>query len=158
MKIKKISIPIIILLIFIAISLYAINSGYMMAPDEYNYSNIAWTEQRLSSISDIITSQMSMYKQWTGRIPVHTIIQTILYLGTWIYEIINPIIFIIFLLLITNIIFKKTTYFKTILALFLIYFLTTRIRGKIYMAIRKCKLFMDYNCNACSNVFLLQNI
>ena len=130
MKNKKIYIPIIILFIFIGLALYAINSGYMMAPDEYNYSNIAWTENRLSSISDIITSQISMYKQWTGRIPVHTIIQTILYLGTWLYQIINPIIFIVFILLITNIIFKKPTYFKTILALFLICFLTKGLGEK----------------------------
>ena len=85
MKDKKMYIPIIILFVFIGLALYAINSGYMMAPDEYNYSNIAWTDHRLSSIGDIITSQMSMYQQWTGRIPVHTTIQTILYLGTWIY-------------------------------------------------------------------------
>ncbi len=130
MKDKKIYIPIIILFIFIAISLYAINSGYMMAPDEYNYSNIAWTDHRLSSISDIITSQMSMYQQWTGRVPVHTIIQTILYLGTWIYQIINPVIFVAFLLLITNMIFRKPTYLKTILAIFLIYFFTQGLGEK----------------------------
>ena len=130
MKDKKVYIPIIILFILVMLALYAINSGYMMAPDEYNYSNIAWTDHRLSSISDIITSQMSMYKQWTGRIPVHTIIQTMLYLGTWTFQIINPIIFAIFLLLITNMIFKKVTYFKTILALFLICFLTKGLGEK----------------------------
>lgn len=130
MKIDKKHIPIIILFVFIMLALYLINTGGMMAPDEYNYSHIAWTDHKLSSISDIVKSQISMYQQWTGRIPVHATIQTILYLGTWIYNIINPIIFVVFLLLITNIIFKKVSYFKIITALFLICFLTKGLGEK----------------------------
>lgn len=122
MKDKKTKIGIIILLLLTMISIYLISSSYMMAPDEYNYSHIAWTNIKLSSIKDIITSQISMYNQWTGRVPVHTTIQVLLYLGTWIYEIINPIIFAIFILLISIAIFKNFSYFKVILTTFLICF------------------------------------
>lgn len=94
----------------------------MPAPDEYNYSHIAWTEHRLSGIKDIVTSQMSMYEKWTGRIPVHTMIQTILYAGTWTYELLNPIIFIAFIALIGSIVYKKQNYFKISLTMFLILF------------------------------------
>lgn len=112
----------VLLLIFIAVTIYLISSTYMMAPDEYNYSHISWTDTKLNSFSDIITSEMSMYQQWTGRIPVHTIIQSMLYLGAWIYQIINPIMFIVFILLLGNIIFSKPNYFKVVLATFLIIF------------------------------------
>ena len=130
MKIEKRNISIIILFLFIALSIYLISAGSMLAPDEYNYSHIAWTDHKLSSFSDIVTSQISMYEKWTGRIPVHSIIQVILYLGIWIYNLINPIIFIIFILLITNMIFKKISYFKTITALLLICFFTKGLGEK----------------------------
>ena len=83
----------------------------MMAPDEYNYSHIPWTSNKLSGFHDIMISEMSMYQQWTGRIPVHTIIQSMLYLGTWIYQLLNPIIFIIFVLLICNVLSSKVELF-----------------------------------------------
>lgn len=116
------NIAIIVFLIFIAISIYLISSTYMMAPDEYNYSHIPWTSTKLSGFHDIVTSEMSMYQQWTGRIPVHTIIQSMLYLGTWIYQLLNPIIFIVFVLLICNVLSSKWSYFKICLAMFLIVF------------------------------------
>ena len=73
---------IIILLVFLAICIFLIENSYLPAPDEYNYSHIAWTDHKISGINDLITSQISLYQNWTGRIPVHTTIQTILWLGT----------------------------------------------------------------------------
>lgn len=113
---------IIILLVFLAICIFLIENSYLPAPDEYNYSHIAWTDHKISGINDLITSQISLYQNWTGRIPVHTTIQTILWLGTWIYNIINPIIFIIFIILLGSIIKKEINYFKISLTLFLILF------------------------------------
>ncbi len=52
----------------------------------------------------------------------YNIIQSMLYLGAWIYQIINPIMFIVFILLLGNIIFSKPNYFKVVLATFLIIF------------------------------------
>lgn len=120
-KIKKNKFTI-ILLVFFAICIFLIGKAYMPAPDEYNYSNITWTNHRISGIKDLITSQVSLYEKWTGRIPVHTTIQTILYLGTWIYHLINPIVFITFIILIGTIIFKESSYFKISFTLFLILF------------------------------------
>ena len=38
----------VLLLIFIAVTIYLISSTYMMAPDEYNYSHISWTDTKLT--------------------------------------------------------------------------------------------------------------
>ena len=109
-------------LIFLALAIYIISSSYLFAPDEYNYSHIAWTDDKLSSIQDIITSQKSMYQQWTGRVPVHMTIQILLYLGTWLYQLINPIIMCIFIILLANMVYTNKSYMRIILALFLICF------------------------------------
>lgn len=113
---------IIILLVFLSICIFLIENSYLMAPDEYNYSHIPWTDHKISGLNDIVTSQLKMYQNWTGRIPVHTTIQILLYLGIWIYNIINPIIFIIFIIMLGSIIKKGNNYLKISFTLFLILF------------------------------------
>lgn len=113
---------IVVLLLIFYICIFLIGKSTMLSPDEYNYSHITWTDQKILGVKDIIKSQALLYEKWTGRIPVHTLIQTILYIGTWIYYIINPIIFITFVILIGKIVSNKTNYFKISLTLFLILF------------------------------------
>lgn len=120
-KIKS-KLPVILIILFIMTAIFIISDSYIMAPDEYNYSHIAWTDIKIEGIKDIITSQISMYKNWTGRVPVHTCIQFLLYVGTWLYKIINPIIFVIFILLLGKIINKEQNYYKVILPIFLLLF------------------------------------
>ena len=120
-KIKKNKYSI-LLFVFFVICIYLIGNAYMPAPDEYNYSHITWTDQRLTGIKDILTSQKILYENWTGRIPVHTLIQSILYVGRWIYDLINPIIFVLYIILLGKIVNEKSSYFKISLALFLILF------------------------------------
>ena len=78
--------------------------------------------RKIHNVKGIVKTQVLLYEKWTGRIPVHTLIQTILYIGTWIYYLINPIIFITFVILIGKIVSKETNYFKISLTLFLILF------------------------------------
>ncbi len=120
-SLKKNKLSIFLLIVFMIV-IYLIGKSYMPAADEYNYSHITWTNQRLSGIRDIITSQTILYEKWTGRIPVLTTIQTILYGGTWIYELLNPIIFAIFVVFIGCIVYKNPNYFKISLAICLCLF------------------------------------
>ena len=97
-KIKK-NKGIIISFILIYIGMFIICKYNMFAQDEYNYSHIAWTNQKLSSFSDIVKSQIDIYKNWSGRIPVLGMVQVFLYIGKIFYDIINPIIFILFIIM-----------------------------------------------------------
>ena len=61
--------------------------------------------QKLNSFSDIITSEMSMYQQWTGRIPVHTIISKyVIFREHGFIKQCNPTMFLVFILLLGSII------------------------------------------------------
>lgn len=95
---------IILMRIFIVFCLFFIQNTYMMAPDEYNYSNINGTSIRLNSFTDVFKSLCTLYKSWTGRVIVHGIIQLVLFLGQGIYKVINPIMFLTFIYLIYKII------------------------------------------------------
>ncbi len=100
MKILRENKWIILIALFSVICLFFIQDSYMMAPDEYNYSNITWTPNRLSSFGDVFKSLHLLYTLWTGRIFVHGIIQMILFLGDGIYKVLNPIMFLTFIYLI----------------------------------------------------------
>lgn len=119
-KIKKYSKEIIIGCIFIIIGmfLFFIYRNFLLAPDEYNYSHIAWTNIKIDSFSKLFESQMSMYKNWTGRLPVHFLIQLMLWKGIWIFKILNPIMFIVFVFLINKLTNKNVKIFNIILTFF----------------------------------------
>ncbi len=90
----------IILIIGIYVSILLLNVYSAMAPDEYNYSHIYNTDQKIKSFSDIGISMKELYMTWTGRIPVHAMISLFLYVGIPFYNALNPAIFILFLIFI----------------------------------------------------------
>lgn len=94
---------IIISFLIIYIGIFLICSCNMFAQDEYNYSNIAWTSARINSFGDILKSQSSIYKNWSGRIPILFMVQSFLYLGKTLYDLINPLIFLLFIVMILKI-------------------------------------------------------
>lgn len=100
---------IIISFIIIYIGMFLICSCNMFAQDEYNYSNISWTSQRLQSFGDIIESQKLIYAKWSGRVPVLGMVQVLLYVGKLLYDIVNPLIFISFIFIILKIANRKIT-------------------------------------------------
>lgn len=100
---------IIISFITIYIGVFLICSCNMFAQDEYNYSNIAWTTQRIQSFDDIIESQKLIYMNWSGRIPVLGMVQIFLYVGKFLYDLINPLVFILFIFMILKTANKKIT-------------------------------------------------
>lgn len=110
---------VIVSFIVIYISIFLICNCNLFAQDEYNYSNISWTNQRLSSFSDIFYSQKLIYQNWSGRIPVLTLVQVFLYIGTIFYDIFNPAVFILFIIMILKIADVKINIKNVFVVLFL---------------------------------------
>lgn len=96
-------------LIVIYIGVFVICSCNMFAQDEYNYSNITWTNQKIQSFGDIIESQKLIYKNWSGRIPVLGMVQVFLYIGKFVYDLINPLVYLVFIFMILKISNNKIT-------------------------------------------------
>lgn len=121
------SISSVILLFLIAMFVLIISLNYPLFPDEFNYSHITWTNHRLTGINDIITSQKLLYANWSGRIIVLGLVQLFLFLGKWIYDISNSLIFIGVICLILKLRKNSITYLNitvvvSILFLFIIDF------------------------------------
>jgi len=117
---KKRNIITIITLIFIYVCLFIICRCNLFSADDYNYSNISWTTQKLLSFQDIFESCKSMYHNWTGRMPVMFITHSALYLGTLSFDVLNPIVFILFICLIIKISVDKINTKNIFWILFLI--------------------------------------
>lgn len=106
----------------------AINYFQPYTADEYNYSLISGTiDQRVESIIDILNSQWNLFFTWTGRNPVHFVLQFLLWLGKDIFNIINALMFIalIFIVLLFTRLTKfdkKEDLFSILLILFLVWF------------------------------------
>ncbi len=91
--------------------MFLLTSNMYLTPDEYNYSHIPWTDIRISSLNDIIYSQEILYSKWTGRIIAHSLIQLFMFIGKYSFNIMNSLIFCIFIYSISNFIsIKKTPY------------------------------------------------
>jgi hypothetical protein len=70
-----------------------------MSGDDYTYSLIFDTAQKLQSFGDIVTSQITHYQIWGGRIVVHTVSQLLLFADPLLADIINSLAFIALILL-----------------------------------------------------------
>lgn len=104
--------------------IFLLTSNMHFNPDEYNYSNITWTNTRISSLSDIITSQKILYLNWTGRILLHSLIQLFLFIGEPSFSIINSLIFCAFIYLISDLVFPKKTPYHLLLIFSIIWIFT----------------------------------
>ncbi|MEG1059083.1 MAG: DUF6056 family protein [Clostridia bacterium] len=68
---NKTIVILIFIVVIIVMNIYLMSSFNLLAPDEYNYSNISSGTERVTSIFDIFTTQKNLYNNWTGRILVH---------------------------------------------------------------------------------------
>ncbi|MDD3341909.1 MAG: DUF6056 family protein [Bacilli bacterium] len=105
--------------IFIIIAVMSYYSPY--TPDDYNYSNYPWTTNRIKSFTDIIFSQMIMYKQWSGRILFSGLGQWFLFAGTFIYAICNAGAFTYLVYKIAHFSKPKKPFIALILSFFLLW-------------------------------------
>ncbi|MMZ50424.1 hypothetical protein D1872_121410 [compost metagenome] len=83
-----------ILILFSFTSIFIFSYYKPFSADDYNYSNITWTNHRLTGIKDIFTSMELLYLNWTGRIPVQFIISLFLYIGKVFFSFANAAIYI----------------------------------------------------------------
>ncbi len=127
---NKLEIIGIIFIILCGIGVTLISNTFLLAPDEYNYSHIAWTDKRINSISDIVESQKSMYKLWTGRIPVHFIIQLLLYKGIEIFKVLNIGMFCALIILINKVFGQKLKLSNVVITVFVLFFMVKDFADK----------------------------
>lgn len=97
-KIECISLIISIVIIFIAI--FILNYYTPLIADDYEYSYIFWTDERISSLLDILISQAKHYIQWGGRSVAHTLGQISLMLGKPVFNITNSFMYLLLIVLI----------------------------------------------------------
>lgn len=106
--------------VVIFILIYAMCTSNMYAQDEYNYSNITWTTQRIESLRDLVTSLKLIYFNWSGRIIALGLSQLFLYLGIQYYDILNSIVFVVFIYMLGKVTGKKNSTIGILLALWLV--------------------------------------
>lgn len=103
-------------MVFIFCCMCIISRYTSFSPDDYNYSHIPWTNQRIKNLGDILESIKSFYFNWSGRILVLFISQVILMNSPWLYAILNALVFTIFIYLIASFYSKKPSIIRVIMA------------------------------------------
>ena len=107
------------LILLIFVSMLILSHSVLLSPDDYNYTFVQGTNntQRVDSISNAIQTAKFFYNNWTGRIIPHVLIGIFRNLPSVVYEISNSIIFLVFIIFITKVLNKKTS-FLSILGVF----------------------------------------
>ena len=118
-KINKDNIPNLIkfmakvgLVLLIAVSMFLLCHSVLLSPDDYNYSFVQGNPNnvRVNSFSAIKETATFFYQNWTGRVLPHVLIGIFRNINPYYYEIINTAVFIIFIVSITKVLNKNTTY------------------------------------------------
>ncbi len=107
------------LILLIAISIFLLNRSVLLSPDDYNYT---WVQGRsdgskVSNLLDCIETGRYFYTHWTGRVIPHVLVGIFRNMNAHVFEIVNTIAFMIFVLTIPKVLGKKST-FLSILAVF----------------------------------------
>ncbi len=71
--------------------LYLLNRFTPMIADDYDYSFIFWTNQRLENINDIVISMSRYYMLWGGRLVPQTLAQVFLLFDGSVFDVVNSI-------------------------------------------------------------------
>lgn len=107
------------LILLIGASIYLLNHSVLLSPDDYNYSFVqgGTPKQPVKTISDCIQTGKFFYKNWTGRVLPHVIIGIFRNINPNIFEIVNTLVFMLFICLIPKVLSKKVG-FLSILSVF----------------------------------------
>lgn len=126
--------------VFTLMLMLNIHTPLMM--DDYDYSFSWSTGERLAGIGDIIASQGAHYRLWGGRSVTHFLAQLFLYLGKWVFNVCNAVMYCLLLLEIVFLAGKKGScadWRKLLLAHILLFF-TVPFFGVAF-------LWLDGACN-----------
>jgi hypothetical protein len=88
-------------------AVYLLNILYPYWKDDFLYSRSWITWERLKSFQDIIDTQYKHYFEWGGRIVAHTILQTLLWWGKTYSDLLNAIMYVIYIIAIYRIVNLK---------------------------------------------------
>ncbi|WP_280672897.1 MULTISPECIES: DUF6056 family protein [unclassified Dysgonomonas] len=92
-KVKKLLSALFLLFVFFVI--FFLNRYSIFQGDDYAYSFVFSTSERISGLSDIVHSQLIHYKLWGGRTVVHSILQLLLMGSPLTIDIINSLAFVL---------------------------------------------------------------
>lgn len=68
--------------------------------DDYKYFFIFYTDERVASLGDIVTSMVAHWYSWGGRVMAHTLVQLFLWLPKVIFNVANAAMYVWFVYLI----------------------------------------------------------
>ena len=100
------------LLLLIFVSMYLLAHSVLLSPDDYNYTYVQGNPNRVKvdSVEHALDTARYFYFNWTGRILPHVAIGVVRNLPPQVYEIANSIVFLIFIVMITKVLNKKSTF------------------------------------------------
>ena len=80
--------------------------------DDYNYTFVQGRADsaRVNSISACIETAKYFYFNWTGRVLPHVLIGIFRNINPYVFEVVNSVLFVIFLITVTKVLNKKTSY------------------------------------------------
>lgn len=81
-------------------SLMLLNSLTPLISDDITYLFIFGETDRITSVYDIIQSQINHYYMWGGRSVVHFVAQLLLMLPPWVADLLNSLMYLIYAFLI----------------------------------------------------------
>lgn len=107
------------LLLLILVSIFLLCHSVLLSPDDYNYTYVqgSFMQRRVDSIENALETAKFFYNNWTGRVIPHVLIGVFRNLEPVVYEVVNTIVFMVFITTISKVLNKKST-FLSILATF----------------------------------------
>ena len=92
---KKENIAIIIVFSIVFFVVFVLNWLTPMLADDYTYTYIFWSQEKISNMKDVWYSMMRHYDIWGGRIFSHGIVYTLSMLPGVVFDILNSAVFIL---------------------------------------------------------------
>ena len=150
------------LIVLIAFSVYILNRSVLFGPDDYAYSYVMGTKDKVNTIKTMVAQGKYFYNNWTGRVLPHIAIGYFRSFQTNdLFEIVNTIVFMIFVISVSILtrVRRGTLRFKNITYLTLImtfgYFAYSKMFGEKFA-------WMSGACNylwpSCLMIFFLTEL
>lgn len=100
------------LIILILGSIFILNHSVLLSPDDYNYTWVQGSNmtKRVDSIENCIETAKFFYNNWTGRIIPHVLVGIFRNLNPMVFEIVNTLVFMLFVIVITKVLNKKSSF------------------------------------------------
>lgn len=150
------------LIVLIAFSVYLLNRSVLFGPDDYAYSYVMGTKDKVNTIKTMVAQGKYFYNNWTGRVLPHIAVGFFRSFQTNdLFEVINSIVFMIFVISVSILtrVRRKEFRIKNITYLTLImtfgYFVYSKMFGEKFA-------WMSGSCNylwpSCIMVFFLTEL